>query len=124
MAASVLLKEVSNLSYINDVTPFNENDQPLFDEIREVLIKHNALSRFGIALLHDHFPLTDDEIMAEFEDVENRQLVTKPIKTSALTTSIETQWRLDIEGASKACTKKCVEDSSGKHTGHQIYLGH
>lgn len=124
MATSVLAKEVDSLPLINDVIPFNQNDVPLFDELREVLAKHNALSRFGIALLHDHFELKDGEIMAEFEDTVNRQLVTKPVQSASLTTSIDTQWRLDVSGASLTCTKKCIEDANGDHTGHTVYTGH
>jgi len=40
-------------------------------EMKALLAKHNALERFGIILLHDHFPIAEDEEMVELQDSKN-----------------------------------------------------
>ena len=40
---------------------FSEKDAVCFKDIREVLIKHNALDRFGMCLIHKHFEMSEDE---------------------------------------------------------------
>ena len=74
----------------------SEQDQVLFSDIREVLEKHGALEKFGITLLHEHFPIADDEILKEWHDVENRTLTLKPIKRGSIANNnlMYTAWEL------------------------------
>ncbi|MFF7367856.1 hypothetical protein [Streptomyces tricolor] len=58
-----------------------------------VLAKHGNLNRFGLCLLHDHFPLAADEVLVETNDVAARTLsvhVEKAHRTRHLKAS---QWR-------------------------------
>jgi hypothetical protein len=42
-----------------------DRDRAVMDEVREVLAKHGALGRFGLTLLHSHFEVAHDEVLAE-----------------------------------------------------------
>ena len=79
---------------IDDVEPVSEADTDCLAEIRDVLKKYGNLERFGIALLHSHFPLGDDEILLETSDLETRTLVLKPAKQSEAASSVGTIWML------------------------------
>lgn len=94
---------------IDDVEPLSGNDDACIRAVRAVLAEHGALSRFGLVLLHDHFEVTDDEVMMEFVDKENRVLTTKPVKAAdhAEETSIQTSWRLDSFSGRQRCERYC-----------------
>ncbi len=70
----------ADLDHIADVRPIGESDVSCLDEIRAVLEKHNALDRFGVALLHNHFPIADDEMMLETTDEVRREHLVRPVK--------------------------------------------
>jgi hypothetical protein len=103
---------------IDDVAPWGAADQQLFAELRAVLERHDAVSRFGITLLHKHFDVADDEVLLEVCDVENRTLTTRPRSKAELsaTTLIETNWRLDSPIAVSACSTVCQNTPTG-HVG-------
>lgn len=79
---------------ISVVKPLNAQDRSCFWEIRKVLEKHGLIDRFGITLLHSHFPVGDDEALLETIDAETRTLTIKPVPRADLPPSIETQWQL------------------------------
>jgi hypothetical protein len=125
MTATQLAPQHRDLTDINDVEPFTpEKDQPLFDDLKAVLTKHNAMSRFGISLLHRHFDVVGGEMLVEFCDTEKRTLTIKPLPDDQLPgdTYIETSWRFDITGANQACTLKCV-GSGGRHN-DTVHVSH
>jgi hypothetical protein len=85
----------SRLRDIDDVEPIHEGDTTCLADIRDVLKKHGKLERFGVALLHSHFELADDEILLESTNVDARRLVTEPVKESdADQSNIGTIWML------------------------------
>ena len=49
---------------IHDVDPLNERDYDCLAEVREVLKKYGKQDRFGVALLHTHFPPPDESLDA------------------------------------------------------------
>jgi hypothetical protein len=61
-----------------DVAPYGPGDSSLFLELREVLIRHGAIDRFGITLLHKHFEIREDETLVESVDAEGRTLTIHP----------------------------------------------
>lgn len=63
-----------SLPDINDVDPLSPADHACIEEIREVLLRRGCLQRFGLMLLHRHFPLSDDEILVESIDVQTESL--------------------------------------------------
>jgi hypothetical protein len=102
MEAQVLSRRFPN---INEVQPLNENDTPVMQDIYRVLEKHNALKRFGVTLLHEHFDLADDEIMMETTNVVKREqrLVTMKRSDAEQFDSIETSWCLETGVAVAKC---------------------
>ena len=93
---------------INLVSALDESDLPCLSEIREVLLRHNRLDRFGMCLLHSHFPIADDEILLEETDVAARTLTLRPVKRTNIVASevIETNWTLGSGAAVQLCSKK------------------
>lgn len=104
---------LAQLPDISEVVPLGEVDQPMVDEIVAVLKKHNALDRFGLVLLHQHFPVGDDEILVESTDVEGRLQTTQPVKKEEITNlpCTETSWRLDTRKPTMACV--CIRYEDG-----------
>lgn len=73
-----------DLPHISDAQALTDRDNPMVEELVAVLKKYNALDRFGIALLHQHFPINKDEVLCETVDAKNRVLTTKPVSKSEL----------------------------------------
>jgi len=114
----------SNLRNIDDVQPVNDGDTDCLVEIREVLRRHGKLDRFGVALLHSHFDLANDEILLESSDEESRTLVTKPVKEAetAGTRKVGTIWMLregDI-AAMSWCRSYCQQNIVGHSKKHKV----
>lgn len=103
---------------IADVIPRSAADDALFAELAEVLSRHGARDRFGVVLLHTHFPIGDGEILVEDTDVLSRTQTIKPVIGRPART-IETSWRLGPNGeAITNCI--CPEDRNGNHLGSHI----
>lgn len=107
----------SKLDHIADVRPIDDTDAECLDEIKSVLAKHNCLDRFGIALLHNHFEVSDDEIMMETTDLERREHFVRPVKRSWLEeqeiTAQTTVVSFDEHGYRQYCG--CDPRASGHH---------
>lgn len=84
----------ANLKDIHEVEPINDTDYECLAEIREILEKHNKRERFGVALLHKHFDMANDELLVEQSDKNERVLTIKPVKKKSAGKMIETIWAL------------------------------
>lgn len=111
------------LPSIEEASPLSEKDAQLVDELKSVLRRHGALERFGLVLLHDHFPVEDDEVLVETNDPETRTLVTQPVRLSSLPRNrklMQTSWRLDVpdsvRGDGSRCVTSCYVDLKDRHT--------
>jgi hypothetical protein len=104
-----------------DVKPWSVDDVPLFAELRAVLKRHGALSRFGITLLREPFDVCGNESLIEVCDRESRTLTTRPRSEDDVSgaTLIETNWRLDSPVAVRECEKKCVGTTAGHKEIHR-----
>lgn len=107
----------SALKHIADVRPIDDSDAPCLNEIRAVLEKHGCLDRFGVALLHNHFDLADDEIMMETTDVDRREHWVRPMTHAELDdagiTAQTTIVNFDEHGYHRRCG--CNPRASGHH---------
>ena len=74
----------TDLRDIDEVRPIDDDDAECLEEIRVVLQKHNSLDRFGIALLHSHFQIADDELLMETTDVAEREHWVRRIKKNVV----------------------------------------
>jgi hypothetical protein len=108
---------MKTLPDITEAKPLDPLDKPLMDELVTVLRKHNALDRFGITLLHQHFPIPDDEVLVENVDTKTRTQTIRPLKKAELAqlNYTETSWRLDSGEPMMACV--CVK--MGDQHSHQ-----
>ncbi|RYG88609.1 MAG: hypothetical protein EON58_19865, partial [Alphaproteobacteria bacterium] len=62
----------ASLPDISDVEALSPADHECLDAIRDVLIRHKALGRFGVHLAHRHFDVAADEVLVEYTDIEAR----------------------------------------------------
>lgn len=104
MTVHVSAMQWSDLNHIADVRPIDDGDAACLEDIRKVLAKHGCLERFGLALLHNHFELSDDEILLETTDVDTREQYLRPVKK---------EW-MDANGVT-AQTTVVVFDEHGYH---------
>lgn len=100
------------MKHIMNVKPIGDNDRECLSEIRDVLARYGKLDRFGVTLLHNHFPVEADEVLVETEDTRRRRLVSEPEKKSLVrkSSSIETAWRLCLGEEILDCLSVCVTD--------------
>lgn len=116
--ANTIAKEHSGLLDIDDVRPFSDEDKQCFTELQEVLERHGALQRFGVTLLHTHFPVYEGEVLVEECDEESRTLSLRPMKKVGIKEEnlMQTNWRLDTGDSVQGCTAYCLMDG-GRHVG-------
>ncbi|MGO7215259.1 hypothetical protein ACCS75_29805 [Rhizobium ruizarguesonis] len=99
--AEILSREESSpnkiplLEPLEEISPVKEDDMECFAEIREVLIRHGKLDRFGVTLLHSHFQMNPGEILIESTDQKNRTMTLEPaIVDTTQIAGVDTQWYL------------------------------
>ncbi|MEU3954360.1 hypothetical protein ACIG54_21595 [Streptomyces achromogenes] len=68
-------------------------DSEFVRDIVAVLAKHGNLDRFGLCLLHDHFPLAADEVLVETNDSRARTLHVQVEKADRTRHAKASQWR-------------------------------
>src|SRR5262249_38625124 len=80
-----------------------------------------AEKKYGLALLHKHFDLADDEVLMEYTDIENRTLITKPASRNEISgDAIETAWSLESGIVTTVCVRFCYYYPATGHTvGHE-----
>jgi hypothetical protein len=109
------------LPHITEVQPRSAADDALFAELAAVLDKYGARDRFGINLLHHHYPLHAGEVLIEETDETSRVQTLRPVKGRPANV-IETSWRLGAQGqAIMNCV--CPSDIRGQHSGQHISHG-
>jgi hypothetical protein len=115
------ISTLNSLRDINDVTPLTEADDPMVQEIVAVLKKYGALDRFGLTLLHQHFPIADDEVLLETTDTTAREQLIRPVPKSILENEIyiETSWRLDTGQPMMHCACR-VDPDNGSHNHYHV----
>jgi hypothetical protein len=97
---------------IADVPRLDESDHACLDEIRTVLLKHHAIGRFGVHLVHKHFDVAPDEVLVEYTDIDARALhchvEKRQYNVDSAHNRIETMWSFVGEGAARVCDQQCV----------------
>jgi hypothetical protein len=78
------------------------------------------LDRFGVTLLHRHFPIGEDEVLIETCDDEKRTLTMEVAPKAILgNTGIKaTAWRLSDDEIMLGCYSACVAASGGHKRKH------
>jgi hypothetical protein len=109
------------LKDIEEVEPLCEGDRACMEELRAVLQKHGRLDRFGVTLLHAHFPVGEDEVLVETCDSEARELHLRVLPSDEVKHGriMETAWRLTDGASVTGCYTACVF-ANGKHTSRHV----
>lgn len=103
---------------VMDVEPLDVADHACLQEIKDVLLRHGRLNRFGVTLLHEHFAMSDDEVLVEDCDPVSRTLTIRPEKISpdVIGSSIETAWELGNGAVLSVCRVRCrYNQGTGEH---------
>jgi hypothetical protein len=110
---------------IQEVEPISDKDSEVLRQLREVLLKNNAIDRFGVTLIHKHFDLRENEHLVEFTDIANRRLTIQPVSEGDGINTIETSWKFSgderVMEVNTVCVLRCYYDSQstpqhvGKH---------
>ena len=118
MTGSAIATAHSGLLDIDEVKPLSEDDKQCIAELKNVLERHGALQRFGVTLLHNHFPVYEGEVLVEECDEETRTLTLKPVSRESLNEGalMQTNWRLDTGASVQGCVAYCLMDG-GRHVG-------
>ncbi|MBA6433946.1 MULTISPECIES: hypothetical protein [Streptomyces] len=92
-------------------------DAEFVRDLIAVLEKHGNLDRFGLCLLHDHFPLATDEVLVETNDPEARTLQIRVEKANGTRHAKPSQWRFmpDISHANASANAKGAETQGGPY---------
>jgi hypothetical protein len=107
----------SELTHVDDVEPLGTSDEQVMEDIRNVLERHDALSRFGIFLVHKHFELAPDEYILETTDEDAREQRLSVVRgDNPDENTIQTMWQFDKYGetAVTQCVLRCHYDSGHK----------
>lgn len=102
----------ASLPDIAAVPTIGDDDYACLADLRDVLVRHKSLHRFGVHLLHKHFEVADDEVMVEYTDTDARTLQCQVEKRAYVgvdpSNRIETMWSFAGEGATRVCDQQCV----------------
>ncbi|MBR0726780.1 hypothetical protein [Bradyrhizobium manausense] len=63
-----------------DVGIITADDQACLDEVGSCLLGAKVHSRFGLTLLHSHFPVYDDEMLLEEVNADERVITVRPVR--------------------------------------------
>lgn len=121
MSQTVMVRpmEWASLDDIENVDPLGDGDAECLSEVHAVLKRHGMDKRFGVTLLHKHFPLEADEVLLERTDTADRRLELRPAKVGSpeVGRSVQTSWMLTDAGTATntACLRRCVRNIHGNH---------
>lgn len=87
-----------------------EEENALFAELSKVMEKYNHLERkFGISLVHSHFPMSANETLYETHDEQNRVLTCVVVPKSQVTEgTLVSQWQFDESGSATPSQYCCT----------------
>lgn len=97
----------STLLHIDDIEPIGENDCPVLEAIRAIVVSEGMEHRFGICLLHRHFDLDEGEIVLERTSVEKRSSTTRVVLERDCPSAIQTVWSFSAEEGGVRCEMRC-----------------
>ncbi|MCZ0987089.1 hypothetical protein [Streptomyces diastatochromogenes] len=83
----------TSLPRFEEAEALGPQDAEFVRDLVAVLARHGNLNRFGLCLLHDHFPLAPDEVLVETNDARTRTLHAQVEKVDATRHTKASQWR-------------------------------
>ncbi|WP_217553830.1 hypothetical protein [Streptomyces sp. GbtcB6] len=82
-----------SLPVFEEAEALGPQDAEFVRDLAAVLAKHGNLNRFGLCLLHDHFPIAADEVLVETNDPRTRTLHAHVEKADGTRHTKASQWR-------------------------------
>lgn len=106
----------------NDALTIEKNEIQCLAEVQQILAKYKNVGRFGVAIIHNDFPLSDDEIMLETTNQEKREHWIRPVKKEEIARrNLEIQTtviRFDKKGWNQHCScARSIDGHLGTHFG-------
>ena len=84
-----------NWPIITEEEALSDDDLACLSEIKNVLERYDRVERFGVSLLHSHFPLAENESMVETTDAGTRTMTQSPqVLDPSDISMVDTQWYL------------------------------
>lgn len=95
----------NDLAEVVDVMTLDSRDEECLRAIQGVVESFELTGKFGVALLHKHFDIGDDEVLLETHDAAAKTLTTRAVSSSEvdLPSIATTVWRFD-GGARYGCS--------------------
>jgi hypothetical protein len=95
----------NDLSRIIDVATIDSREEACLQELQTVIEKHGMEMKLGVALLHKHFDINEDQMLVETNSRRRGELVTRPVSTKDVDPNqlVTTIWRFD-GGMRYGCT--------------------
>ncbi len=115
MAINSLVTRLKNTGGGYEIPCMSDDDNACIEEIVEVLKKYKRLDKFGLTLLHQHFDLDDNEVLAETNNPVCRTLLIEPMDKADLTRwqYYETAWRFNAGESVTTCV--CLTDPATQY---------
>lgn len=103
-------KNWNDLKTLTDVHELSVDDNDCLNELQAIIEKHGLTSKFGVALLHKHFDIEEDEVLLESNNPIERTLNSRPININEAENGdyATTIWRFD-DGHRYGCSY-CQKD--------------
>ena len=97
------------LPTFDEAVPLGASDAAFIEEARRLFTRYGNAERFGLCLLHDHFPLGEGEILFETHDKLERTLSVATVRRDTIPNMKETMWRLApaVEALQGCAEDKC-----------------
>jgi hypothetical protein len=86
----------------------DDSDWACLDEIGELLIAKGANNRFGVTLLHSHFPISDNEILVEQPCLSERTFTLRPLEDRAAGGNDHVAINLQFDAGRDDCTLRMI----------------
>ncbi|MEU9988369.1 hypothetical protein AB0E10_16550 [Streptomyces sp. NPDC048045] len=83
----------ASLPRFEEAEALGPQDAEFVRDLVAVLAKHGNLNRFGLCLLHDHFPIAPGEVLVETNDPRARTLHAHVEKADRTRHTKASQWR-------------------------------
>lgn len=102
---------------MKNVVQLSTEEREMMKEVSAVFSKYKSKTRrFGLQLIHTHFPINKDEILFETHDKKTRILITKPVKKAKAKDALATAWEIKENGKIKIAMFCCEEGGNDEGT--------
>lgn len=99
MSVNIQPTQWGSLADIHEVEPLTQKDAECFREVQDVLRSYGLLHKFGLALLHKHFDLDENEVvMEETQRNARKQTLSVMSLNDVPEDTVPTIWKLTESG--------------------------